>query len=622
MSLFETSLEKIARLMAQQWGIKVVFEGTEAKTDGKVITLPAVGELSEEIMQDLNGFLDGQAARAKYTNFAALNKAFSGKGKAFHQQLFKAAEDNRTEKKIIEELPGCEYNIRPLNDKVRNLLKDQWDKLPWPARAVQTIRDALDGKDPEIDEDFKDAYKRIKPVIKDLANAKTTNEVLQRTGEITKRLMEYLDDPGADDPSESDEESEEEGEGDPQPGKGKGKGKGKPDKDGEGESEEGGDPSEGSEEDGDGSEGDGDGEGPEHDKDGKKEAKGDMKKPSKEDMKDASDMMDDDSKWDDLDMTASDYINKEIREEISPGGGKRPKYGRSNKEHVAATTRFDVTEDYTGEGDKAAYMMLKQQVQQHVAPIRRTLEKALKVIENARWRQERERGLLNNRSLSKLVAEPGYRKPFKELTKEAVNDVAIQILIDMSGSMAGRMDTAKSTAIVLAEALKELDISFEVTGFYSAHSPKAIAWARDAKIDMSQYNRCTEALHTCIFKSFDSYNLTGISKLYVGQQNPDGEAVRWAAKRLSQQKQKRKILFVLSDGAPATGEGHFDILHRDLKLSVENIVKHGIEVVGIGIQTDCVKEFYPDYVVVNRIDELPKEAMTKLSKLILKGVTK
>jgi cobalamin biosynthesis protein CobT len=185
--------------------------------------------------------------------------------------------------------------------------------------------------------------------------------------------------------------------------------------------------------------------------------------------------------------------------------------------------------------------------------------------------------------------------------------------------MGGRMDTAKKATIAMAEALKALDIPFEVTGFYSEpDSNVAKVYAALPEESKKRFNRKSERLELHIFKSFDAPTLSGIEKLHPGSQNPDGECVQWAAKRLSERKEKRKILMVLSDGEPATGDSRRDVLCSDLRRRIMQIEKSGIECVGVGIQTPAVKEFYPDFIVLNDLKDLPKAAMTKLSKLLVR----
>jgi cobalamin biosynthesis protein CobT len=99
-------------------------------------------------------------------------------------------------------------------------------------------------------------------------------------------------------------------------------------------------------------------------------------------------------------------------------------------------------------------------------------------------------------------------------------------------------------------------------------------------------------------------------------ENTDGESVLWAAARLATRKEKRRILFVLSDGQPQNGDTDSDKLDAHLKEVVKMVSKHGIECVGIGILTDCVKEFYPHSVVVNNINDLVSTAYGEIVKAI------
>ena len=139
-----------------------------------------------------------------------------------------------------------------------------------------------------------------------------------------------------------------------------------------------------------------------------------------------------------------------------------------------------------------------------------------------------------------------------------------------------------------------------------------------SKVDRKRFNRTCERTEHFIFKDFDSNNLTGIASMRVGSQNHDGEAVKWAANRLSMRKEERKILIVFSDGQPAAASDT-GILRGDLKRAVKKVLKSGIEVIGIGIQTNSVKDFYPDHLVVDDLESLPTKAMNKMVRIILKG---
>jgi len=312
-------------------------------------------------------------------------------------------------------------------------------------------------------------------------------------------------------------------------------------------------------------------------------------------------------------------INEEIKDAIKEEKvtiRKNPE-GRefATSGYIPFSTRFDKVTDHSGKGSVHNYASLKHEVKSIVAPIKHDLERILKVKENAKWRVERERGSVNSKSLSKLLTDKNYRTPFKEFHKVETNNVAVQLLVDMSGSMAGKIHIAQMAVVAMAEALKSLDIPFEVTGFHSTLSRELYAHtgARD-----DRFGRTQEMLDLHVFKRFDCPTLYAIEKIKSGHNNPDGECVVWAAKRLAERKEKRKILLVLSDGYPNTNDTDTTRLNQDLRLKVGNIIKSGIEVVGVGITTDAVRHFYPEYIVINDLDKLPSETMKKLSKILVR----
>ena len=98
--------------------------------------------------------------------------------------------------------------------------------------------------------------------------------------------------------------------------------------------------------------------------------------------------------------------------------------------------------------------------------------------------------------------------------------------------------------------------------------------------------------------------------------NVDGESVEIAARRLLSRKENGKVMIVLSDGYPAAS-GDSGKLNDHLKEVVKESMCAGINVVGIGIQSDSVKSFYPKSVVINDVDELPKTVIQELRHLLI-----
>ena len=132
---FESTLEKLGRILSAQYGVNVVFEGDQAMTDGKTITLPYFPNPSKELVDELNGFLDHEVGHVKFTDFKTLEKVKT----RFHGEMLNAIEDVRIERGMIEEFPGTAYHLNPLNEKYRGKMmeEDTWKKLPYPIRVIR-----------------------------------------------------------------------------------------------------------------------------------------------------------------------------------------------------------------------------------------------------------------------------------------------------------------------------------------------------------------------------------------------------------------------------------------------------------------------------------------------------
>lgn len=299
------------------------------------------------------------------------------------------------------------------------------------------------------------------------------------------------------------------------------------------------------------------------------------------------------------------------------------KSGKIDPKHVSIpyTQKFDTVTDLSGRGDHKSYGERKNAVMKYVRPITQHLERVLLVKENRKMRSERERGMLNNRTLANLIVDKNYRTPFREFTKTDTTNVAVSLVIDCSGSMRGnKIEVARQTALALGESLKNLQIATEILGFntksdYGMYSGSS----RLGTGDVSRFNRFGEALNHMVFKSFDSPQLSGICRAESGGCNADGESITWAAKRLALRPEKRKIMIVLSDGQPSYGGANHEVLAGDLKRVINMLPKAGIEVCGIGICTKDVELFYDDYVVVEDIKTLATTVMSKLARFLEDG---
>lgn len=105
---------------------------------------------------------------------------------------------------------------------------------------------------------------------------------------------------------------------------------------------------------------------------------------------------------------------------------------------VPITTAFDRITDMTGKGNAIAWRKLQSLARDETAPLKTRLERALRADEQTHWQREQERGELDRQSLVKLAISPGYRTPFRVQRMKKGRDAAVSMLIDRSGSMAGK----------------------------------------------------------------------------------------------------------------------------------------------------------------------------------------
>ena len=108
-----------------------------------------------------------------------------------------------------------------------------------------------------------------------------------------------------------------------------------------------------------------------------------------------------------------------------------------------------------------------------------------------------------------------------------------------------------------------------------------------------------------------------VRSVIIAWYTPLNEAVLFAAKRIIVRPESRKIILVLTDGEPSIGNPRFQqVTESNLQHNLERITQAGIECVAIGIQTDYVRNFFPDYVAVFDVADLPKAFYKKFSVLL------
>ena len=254
------------------------------------------------------------------------------------------------------------------------------------------------------------------------------------------------------------------------------------------------------------------------------------------------------------------------------------------------------------------------------------LQRLLLAKQNTSWNFNLEEGILDNARLHRVIANPSYPLSFKEETENQFKDTVVTLLIDNSGSMRGRsISLAAICADIIGSTLERCQIKTEILGFTTKH------WkGGDSKklwmINGSRANpgRLNDIRHI-IYKSAD--NSWRRSRRYFGamlregllKENVDGEALAWSHERLLKRPEERKILIVISDGAPvddstlsANREDYLDNHLRQIILQIEK--DSPIELQAIGIGHDVTK-YYKNALTINRAEELGEVLLDELTKL-------
>lgn len=236
-------------------------------------------------------------------------------------------------------------------------------------------------------------------------------------------------------------------------------------------------------------------------------------------------------------------------------------------------------------------LLLPAQSQASAQRLARQLRRRLQALRVPLWRFDQEQGALDSRRLASLVAS-GNRAVFRQESQARAADACVTLLLDQSGSMRGLPRQMTLLAVDLAvQALESAGIRCEVLGYctrYGQENPVQEAWVAAGR--PSQPGRLNALRHVIYKASRQPWRncRTLLAREGVsGGENIDGEALSWAAQRLAQQPQARKILLVLCDGQPhdqatASANGR-DYLEADLHRRIAAVERSTIHLVAIGM---------------------------------------
>ena len=276
---------------------------------------------------------------------------------------------------------------------------------------------------------------------------------------------------------------------------------------------------------------------------------------------------------------------------------------------------------------------LRIQLDQLISPYQTTigklanrLQRLLQAQQNRSWNYNLEEGLLDTAQLHRVITRPGDPLSFKQESESKFKDTVVSLLIDSSGSMRGRsMTLAAICGDIIGSTLERCYVKTELLGFTTKHwkgGDARKAWVNQGS--PSNPGRLNDLRHI-IFKSADD-NFRKARKSFgimlregLLKENVDGEALAWAHQRLSKRNEERKILIVISDGAPVDDStlstNHSNFLDNHLRQIINMIqTQSNVELLAIGIGHDVTK-YYEKSITINRADELAEALLDKLTEL-------
>ncbi len=261
-----------------------------------------------------------------------------------------------------------------------------------------------------------------------------------------------------------------------------------------------------------------------------------------------------------------------------------------------------------------------------ISKLAHRLQRFLLAQQNRSWEFNKEEGLLDASKLHKIVLDPITPLSYKIEKETDFRDTVVSILVDSSGSMRGRsMTVAAICADIISTTLERCNVKTEVLGFTTKQwkgGESRKRWVEDGKPENP--GRLNDIRHI-VFKSADTSwrrgqkNFGLMLREGLLKENVDGEALIWAHDRLARRQEQRKILMVISDGAPvddstlSTNPNNYLDLHlRQVIHSIET--KSPINLIAIGIGHD-VTRYYQKAVTIHRAEELGGVMLDQLTEL-------
>ena len=579
---FKTAISSTVRSLANSKKIEVYFGNQLAKSNENSIKLPDLDKLSNNVnFEEIRAIADSKSLQLRFSNKETYKK-YEPKGN-ISKKLYKISEKVRCEKIGTSYFKGVKNNIEKFYQKrIEGLdLKSSEDKIVEAFENYLRIKFLDFNNRKQVEKKFKSYKKDLNESFKDsIAQLKNFTLNQKKFNFLISKLISEM---GLDENIEEEEKREHENE--------------NPDKQSRPQNQE-------------------------------------QKTKNKEEQQAEMAI---ESNVPDLEDEAKESNSKEGEVEIDinskPDPSKKRNSNFGDLNYKTFTEEFD--EIIKAEELESAEELVRLrknldqqliQLKNFISKLANKLQRKLLAKQNRSWDFDLEEGLLDNSKLTRIIIDPFNSLSFKKEKDIEFKDTLVTILIDNSGSMRGKpISVAAICADILSRTLERCSVKVEILGFTTKHwkgGSSREKWMKNNKPVLP--GRLNDLRHI-IYKSADTpwrqakNNMGLMLKEGLLKENIDGEALKWAFNKMNKRKEERRILMVISDGAPVDDStlstNTSDYLEKNLKATVKWIEnKSDVELLAIGIGHD-VTRYYKRAVKITDVQDLGDVMINQLSDL-------
>ena len=578
---FKTAISSTVRSLSNSQKIQVHFGNGEIHSDKNSIKLPNLDYINDKInFEEIRALADSKSLNIRFSNKKILKK-YEPKGN-ISKKLYDISEKIRCEKIGTSYFKGVKSNIEKFYHKrISNLdLKNSEEKMIESFENYLRVKFLEFENENKIDKKFKSFKKEFNKQFKDKINE--LKDITFDQEKFNSLISQLISDMSLDDNLEEEKTDED-------------------DKDNEKKS-----------------------------KPQNQEQKAKEKDAKFEEMSIESGVPDLENEAEDNDKLDEGF---EIEDSSRPDLRKKRVNNFDDIKYKSYTQEFDEVVKAEELENLEELVRLRKNLDQQllqlknfISKLANKLQRKLLAKQNRSWDFDLEEGLLDNSKLTRIIIDPFNSLSFKKEKDIEFKDTLVTILIDNSGSMRGKpISVAAICADILSRTLERCSVKVEILGFTTKHwkgGSSREKWMKNNKPVLP--GRLNDLRHI-IYKSADTpwrqakNNMGLMLKEGILKENIDGEALKWAFNKMNKRKEERRILMVISDGAPVDDStlstNTSDYLEKNLKATVKWIEnKSDVELLAIGIGHD-VTRYYKRAVKITDVQDLGDVMINQLSDL-------